>query len=72
MPKRLSDLVGRAMIDAEFLAELREAPERVLSQYELTEAEGAAVKQALRRLDRRPSPEQIVDLKDALLRRVST
>jgi hypothetical protein len=72
MPQRLSDLVGRAMIDAEFLAELRGSPDRVMAQYELTEAEGATVRQALQRLDRRPSPQQIDELKSALLRRVST
>jgi hypothetical protein len=72
MSQRLSDLVGRAMIDPEFMAELRRSPDGVLAQYDLTEEEGATIRQALQRLDRRPLPQQIDELKSALLRRVST
>lgn len=60
------------MIDPEFLAELRRAPESVLAQYDLTDEEGAVVRRAIQRLGRSPSPQQIAELKDALLRRVST
>jgi hypothetical protein len=72
MPLRLSDLVGRAMIDPEFLAELRQSTEPVLARFDLTEEEGALIRRALARLDRSPSPEQIDELKNALLRRVAT
>lgn len=60
------------MIDPEFLMELRRSPDVVLAQYELTEEEGAVVRRALVRLDRRPSPGQLDELKSALLRRVAT
>ena len=60
------------MIDPEFLAELRQSPDAVLARYELTEEESAAVRRALQGLDRRPSPQQLDELKNALLRRVST
>ena len=69
---RLPDLVGRAMIDPEFLTELRRSPDAVLAQYELTDEEGTVVRRALQRLDRNPTPHQIDELKHALLRRVST
>ena len=72
MPMRLPDLVGRAMIDPEFLTELRRSTDTVLAQFELTDEEGTVVRRALARLDRTPSPQQIDELKNALLRRVST
>ena len=72
MPQRLPDLVGRAMIDPEFLTELRRSPDVVLAQYELSEEEGTVVRRALVRLGQRPSPQQIDELKNTLLRRVST
>ena len=72
MSLRLPDLVGRAMIDPEFLLELRRAPDVVLARFALTEEEAALVRRAVERLDRSPSPHQIDELKNALLRRVST
>ena len=72
MPLRLPDLVGRAMIDPEFLTDLRTSTESVLSGFELTDEEGVLVRRAIARLDRTPSPQQIDELKNALLRRVST
>ena len=72
MRLRLSDLVGRAMIDPEFREELRRSPDAVLAEFELTENESAVVRQALRRLGRNASPQQLDELKSALLRRVST
>jgi hypothetical protein len=72
MPQRLPDLVGRAMIDPEFLTELRRSPDAVLAQYELSEEEGAVVRRALVRLGQRPLPQEIDELKNTLLRRVST
>lgn len=72
MSRRLPDLIGRAMIDAEFLADLQRAPETVLAEYELTEAERAAVRAALGRLDGTPSHQQAQALKAVLLRRIAT
>ncbi len=72
MPLRLPDLVGRAMIDPDFLAELRQFTEPVLARFELTDEEGTVVRRALARLDRNPSPDQIDELRNALIRRVAT
>jgi hypothetical protein len=72
MPQRLHDLVGRAMIDPGFLAELRQFTDSVLAQFELTDEERAVIRRAVARMGRTPSPEQIDELKNALLRRVST
>jgi hypothetical protein len=46
MPSRLPELVGRLMMDPELLAEIQRAPESVLGQYELSDEERAAVRQA--------------------------
>ena len=70
MPQRLADLVGRAMIDPEFLADLQRAPDSVLGQYELDERR--AVREALGKLADDPSAEMGVVLRTALLRRVAT
>lgn len=60
------------MIDPEFLSELRRSTDVVLAQFELTDEEGMVVRRALARLGRSPSPQQIDELRNALLRRVST
>lgn len=72
MAPRLTELVGRAMIDPEFLADLQRAPETVLAQFELSDAEREAVDQALRRLADTPPRQRAAILKTALLRRVAT
>ena len=72
MPQRLADLVGRAMIDADFLADLQRSPDTTLAQYELDEAERRAVREALVKLTDTPSPERAAVLRTALLRRVAT
>ena len=72
MPKRLPDLVGRAMIDPEFLEQLRTEPEATLAGYELTAEERAVVTTALTRLGKAITPQQIDELKIDLLRRVAT
>ncbi|MBI4246040.1 MAG: hypothetical protein HY614_02515 [Candidatus Rokubacteria bacterium] len=72
MASRLPELVGRAMIDPEFLAELQRAPETVLAGYELNDAERAAVLTALGRLGEAPAGQRGVALRNALLRRVAT
>jgi hypothetical protein len=72
MLPRLSDLVGRAMIDPDFLDQLRKAPETVLAGYELSAEERTLVTKALTRLAQATTPQQIDELKIDLLRRVST
>lgn len=72
MPQRLPELVGRAMIDPDFLADLQRAPESVLARYELNEDERAAVRTALVRLAQTPPPQRAQALRTALLRRVAT
>ncbi|MBM3221398.1 MAG: hypothetical protein FJZ38_22450 [Candidatus Rokubacteria bacterium] len=72
MPPRLPELVGRLMIDPEFLAELQRAPESVLTQYELTDEERAAVRQAVERLGDTPPNRRAHALRTVLLKRVAT
>jgi hypothetical protein len=72
MLPRLPDLVGRAMIDPEFLAELQRTPDRVLSGYELNDDERSAILAAVGRLGDEPSAQRAVVLRNALLRRVAT
>jgi len=72
MPPRLPELVGRAMIDPEFLAELQRAPDDVLARYDLNDAERTAVRAALDHLSRTPPRERAQALRTALLRRVAT
>jgi len=45
--KAIQDLVGRVMIDSEFLAELVRDPDVILAGYELSAEERAVIKQAL-------------------------
>ena len=71
MALRLHELIGRAMIDPEFLEDLRRAPETLLAEYELSDDERAAVRQALDRLDSTPA-RRAHEFRNALLRRVAT
>jgi hypothetical protein len=66
------ELIGRAMIDPDFLADLQNTPAVVLAQYELTADERATVEQALVRLVQTPSSQRAHALRNALLRRVAT
>lgn len=72
MGQGLPDLVGRAMIDPEFLAELQRTPDAVLARYELSDGERAAVLTALGRLGGAPESQRARVLSQALLRRVAT
>jgi hypothetical protein len=72
MPPRLPELVGRLMVDPEFVAEAQRTPDTVLSQYELTDAERAAVRQALDRLSDMPANRRAHALRTVLLKRVAT
>lgn len=72
MAEGLRELVGRAMVDQEFLAELRRAPEPVLARYQLNADERATVLSALERLAKTPANKRVPTLRRALLRRLST
>ena len=72
MPQGLRELIGRAMIDPEFLADLQRSPETVLAQFQLNAAESTAVRQALLHLAQTPPHKRARELHTALIRRVST
>jgi hypothetical protein len=72
MAQGLRELVGRVMIDPEFLAELQRAPEPLLAEYELSDAERATVEQALIRLAKTPSSERRYAFHSSLISRVAT
>ena len=72
MAQGLRELVGRVMIDPEFLVELQRAPEPLLAQYELTEAERATVELALARLAQTPVSERRRQFSNTLISRVAT
>ena len=72
MPPRLPELVGRLMVDPDFVAEIQRAPETVLGQYELSQDELLAVRQALERLGDTPPGRRAHALRTVLLKRVAT
>ena len=68
----LRELVGRVMIDPEFLAELQRTPAPLLAEYELSDAERATVDQALVRLAKTPSSQRRHEFRSSLISRVAT
>jgi hypothetical protein len=72
MPQGLRELVGRVMVDPDFLADLQRTPDALLAEYELSEDERARVRQALARLATAPSNHRAHALRSALIRRVAT
>ena len=72
MAKGFRELIGRAMIDPDFLADLQHAPDAVLAQYELSDTERTTVHQALEKLAKTPSNQRAHALRTALIRRVAT
>jgi len=68
MAQGLRELVGRVMIDPEFLAELQP----LLAEYELSDAERATVRQALTRLAKTPSSQRRHEFRSTLISRVAT
>jgi hypothetical protein len=72
MPPRLPELVGRLMMDPEFLAEIQRTPDTVLGQYDLSDEERVAVRQALDRLGDTPPGRRANALRTVLLKRVAT
>jgi hypothetical protein len=72
MAQRLVELIGRVMIDPDFLADLQRAPETVLAQFELNDDERSTVLGALARLAKTPIGERAQEFRTALIRRVAT
>lgn len=72
MVQRLPELIGRAMIDPDFLADLQRSPETLLAEYELNEEERRTVLRALARLAQAPSKERAQAFRAELIRRVAT
>ena len=72
MAQGLRELVGRAMVDPDFLVELQRSPSPLLAQYELSDAERATILQALVRLAKTPARQRLHEFRNALLRRVAT
>lgn len=71
MAQGLPELIGRAMVDPEFLAELQRSPEAVFDAYALADAERAALRGALARLADTPAHRRALVLRTEL-RRVAT
>ena len=72
MSQRLPELVGRVMIDPDFLADLQRAPEPILAEYELSDDERATVLSALARLGQSSANSRASAFRSALIRRVAT
>lgn len=72
MAQGLRELVGRAMIDPDFLLDLQRSPDAVLAEYELSDHERTTVHEALARLAKTPSGQRGPALREALIRRVAT
>ncbi|MGH7309534.1 MAG: hypothetical protein ACREK6_12630 [Candidatus Rokuibacteriota bacterium] len=72
MASRLRELVGRAMIDPDFVIELQQSPDAVLADYELSDDEREAIRAALVRLTRTPRRQREQALRSELLRRLAT
>jgi hypothetical protein len=72
MAQRLPELIGRAMIDPDFLADLQRSPETILAQYELSAEERATVLRALARLAQTPVGQRARAFQSDVIRRVAT
>lgn len=72
MVQGLRELVGRAMIDPDFLTELQRSPDAILAAYDLNEHERATIREALTRLATTPPNQRGPALSNALIRRVAT
>jgi hypothetical protein len=71
-PQTMRDLVGRVMIDSEFLSRLVRSPETTLADFELDDGERAIVMQALARLEATPLSERPGAFRSAMVRRLAT
>jgi hypothetical protein len=70
--KTIQDLVGRVMLDREFLSRLTRDPDGVLAGYELTADERDVILQALGRGVHASDEERALDLQEVMLKRWAT
>lgn len=70
--KTIQDLVGRVMVDREFLEGLARDPNGVLAGYELTADERQIVIEALGRVTHAPEEERAHVLESVMLKRWAT
>jgi hypothetical protein len=68
----IRDLVGRAMVDKGFLAELVRDPARVLAEYDLTAEERAVILQAVSRAGNVSERERTRALQHVMVKRWAT
>jgi hypothetical protein len=68
----IRDLVGRVMIDKQFLADLVRDPATVLADYDLSAEERAAIMQAVGRNDHTTERERARALQNILMKRWAT
>lgn len=71
-PLGIRDLVGRAMIDGDFLGELVRDPATVLARYELAADERAAIMQAVARAGSSPAGERARAFQAVMMKRWAT
>lgn len=70
--QRMQDLVGRLMIDKEFLAALVRDPAPILAQYDLAVEERAAILEAASRAGQSSDPERMRSFQAGLMKRWAT
>jgi hypothetical protein len=68
----IRDLVGRVMIDKQFLADLVRDPATVLADYDLSSEERAVIMQAVGRTDHTTERERARALQNILMKRWAT
>jgi hypothetical protein len=68
----IRELVGRVMVDREFLADLLRDPARVLADYDLSAEERAAIMTAVGRTGSAPEADRVRALQTAMLKRWAT
>jgi len=68
----MQNLVGRAMLDPDFLAELLRAPEVAMAEFDLDESERVVLRQAVAHLAATPPAERARAFRSAIVRRLAT
>ena len=72
MERGIQELVGRVMIDPDFLGELVRAPDTVLADYRLSREERTSVLQAIAKLSLTPQSQRARAFQTALVKRWAT
>jgi len=68
----LPDLIGRLMIDRDFLTDLVRDPAPILAEYELEAAERARILQAVKQAAATPESERARAVQAVLMKRLAT